>query len=133
VSKRKWLRRQQELERQRQQGQKPDQVQAAQTRAFVMQWKGEMFAGPLPHPTILAEYDKILHGAANRIITMAENQQGHRHHLEKTVIEGNVRAAKRGQIFAFVLGTLGIVIGGSLIALGKDIQGFIGVRLAASI
>ncbi|WP_071470567.1 DUF2335 domain-containing protein [Roseinatronobacter thiooxidans] len=35
-----------------------------------------MYAGPLPPPQMLREYENILPGMANRIMTMAEEEQG---------------------------------------------------------
>ena len=33
------------------------------------------FSGPLPPPEMLGEYDKVLNGAADRIVRLAENEQ----------------------------------------------------------
>jgi uncharacterized membrane protein len=41
------------------------------------------FSGPIPAPHILAEYDKILPGCANRIITAFEVQYQHRMKIDK--------------------------------------------------
>lgn len=35
----------------------------------------ESFAGPLPHPDTLQQYEKILPGLAERIVSMAESEQ----------------------------------------------------------
>lgn len=43
----------------------------------------ESFSGPLPHPKHLSEYEKISPGAADRIITMAEESQEHIQELDK--------------------------------------------------
>lgn len=50
-------------------------------------------SGPLPAPRLLAEYDTVLPGLAERIVNRWEMQSDHRMALEKTVIDGdNVRA-----------------------------------------
>jgi len=36
------------------------------------------FAGPLPHPSVLAGYDDVVPGSAERILRMAEKQLEHR-------------------------------------------------------
>lgn len=36
------------------------------------------FSGPLPHPSILAGYENTLHGSANRILKMVEQNAGNR-------------------------------------------------------
>lgn len=37
--------------------------------------KSESFVGPLPHPSTLQQYEKILPGLAERIVSMAESEQ----------------------------------------------------------
>ena len=54
---------------------------------------------------------------------MAEEQAAHRRALETRVIAENLAAERRGQIFAFALALVAIVIGGVLIYLGKDAGG----------
>ncbi len=76
---------------------------------------------------MLAQYNEVFPGCAERIVAMAESQAEHRQHLEKTVIGGNVKAERLGQIFAFILGALAIVGGVVLIALGKDVQGLVAI------
>jgi uncharacterized membrane protein len=88
------------------------------------------FAGPLPPPNILRGYDEIVPGAAERILTMAENQQSHRMHLESSVIEENCKSQRRGLNFGFVIAMTVILGGFFLIFKGKDITGIISVVLA---
>ena len=63
----------------------------------------QQFSGPLPPPEILAKYEQILPGAADRIIKMAESQQSHRQRLEQKVIESNTSAQKWGVACGFIL------------------------------
>lgn len=42
--------------------------------------------GPLPDPESLSQYESISPGFANRIMTMAEDEQKHRHDAENSVI-----------------------------------------------
>jgi uncharacterized membrane protein len=44
------------------------------------------FSGPLPPPSVLEHYERILPGAAERIITKFEHQTEHRLEIEKSVI-----------------------------------------------
>jgi len=64
----------------------------------------EVHSGPIPSPHTLEHYDNIEPGAANRIITMAENQAAHRQFIEKKAISSNVRDSLLGVIFAFIIG-----------------------------
>jgi uncharacterized membrane protein len=83
----------------------------------------ELHTGPLPHPDILARYDQILPGAAERIIRMAEHQQDHRMTMESTVIRSDVNQARWGLICGFVLSVIVISVSGYLIGQGHDIAG----------
>ena len=54
------------------------------------------FSGPIPPPNILRQYEDILPGATDRILTMAEAQSKHRQHMEKTVVEGDTKRSAQG-------------------------------------
>lgn len=58
-------------------GNVPDVQTEAQTKVIAA--KSETFEGPLPHPDILARYENILPGIADRIVRMAEAEQNARH------------------------------------------------------
>lgn len=88
------------------------------------------FSGPLPHPAMLHEYNQIVPGFAERIVTMAEKEQEQRHKMETALNEANISVAhqnlwniKRGQWMAFSIATLGIAISAYLIFLGKIVAG----------
>ncbi len=61
------------------------------------------FSGPLPPPDYLAEYEKTLPGAPDRIMTMAEKQVDHRIDMEKTIATKKFRQSTMGQIIGAVL------------------------------
>ena len=72
--------------------------------------------GPIPSPESLAEYDKVVPGAALRIIEMAEAQAKHRREMERTQMEANVGVARyslhldsRGQMFGFGIAISGLI------------------------
>lgn len=46
--------------------------------------------GPLPPPALLDGYEKVVPGAAERIIQLAEKEQEHRQALEKAAIQSDV-------------------------------------------
>ena len=63
--------------------------------------------GPLPDPMILGEYDKVLPGAAERILSMAEREQAFAHEagrreqeLEGTALNYTYQTFTRGQRYA---------------------------------
>ncbi len=85
----------------------------------------EHFSGPLPHPKIMADYKKILPGAPERIISMAEKQQEHRINMEAILIKGDVKRADLGLNFGFVLYLLLFISGFYFIATGNNLPGYI--------
>jgi uncharacterized membrane protein len=81
------------------------------------------FAGPLPPPTVLAQYNEIVINGADRIIAMAERQSAHRESLEAEVVTGNVAAQKRGSIYAFIISMTVILCGTFVIHEGHSAYG----------
>lgn len=89
-----------------------------------------LFQGPLPPPEILAKYEQITPGFADRIVTMAEqvanhrrevknkNQKSQNDHLKRRDCE-----AKLGQVFAFLISSLAIVTGAFVAMSGHDVSG----------
>lgn len=63
------------------------------------------FSGPIPPPTIIAGYENVVPGAADRIIKMAEQQSSHRQAIELMETKAEMRDSLLGVIFAFGLGT----------------------------
>lgn len=83
----------------------------------------QFYRGPLPSPKDLDEYDKIVPGAAERIISMAEEQAKHRQGLEKVVIESDIKDSKTGLYFGFIIGLVAIISGTICIVYGHSIAG----------
>lgn len=78
-----------------------DSEQIAEVLARVIEQK---FSGPIPPPNIIAGYEKVIPGAADRIIRMAEQQSSHRQEMELMQIKAEIRDNLLGVIFAFGLG-----------------------------
>ena len=68
------------------------------------------YTGPIPPPGQLEQYNKVLPGAADRIITMAEQQSAHRHVIEMLTVKANARNSTLGVVSAFILG-IGTIAG----------------------
>ncbi|MEE9382008.1 MAG: DUF2335 domain-containing protein [Nannocystaceae bacterium] len=54
------------------------------------------FSGPLPPATELAAYNKVLPGAAERIVVMAEREQKNRHEVGNSLVQYRFFALKVG-------------------------------------
>lgn len=75
------------------------------------------WAGPLPPPAALEHFERIAPGAAERVLRMAEQEQGHRHAIEAAAMhtqQETVRLTARDNIVGMVLGFLALA--GSLAA-----------------
>lgn len=75
-------------------------------RAVVSAVRVTAYSGPLPPAEELKRYDVVLPGAADRILTMAENQSKHRINLESAVIPSQLKESERGQWLAFSVAIL---------------------------
>ena len=71
----------------------------------------EIFSGPIPHPRILSEYEKLMPGSTDRFMKMAEQQQAHRMKLEDAAVNSELKSNRNGQIFGFTLSAMVIIAG----------------------
>lgn len=92
---------------------------------LVVEMTAKSWSGPVPPPEVVARYEEIQPGLADRMFRMAEKQSEHRQEMEK--ISVNAQAAdiaaerqerRRGQYFGFgiaiafiIAGTIAIVYG----------------------
>lgn len=88
-------------------GMSPDQMQVLAAAVSV-----STFAGPLPPPEILKEYNDAVPDAAERILKMAENQAAHRQQLESKVVTSDIWKSYAGVIGAFVIVIAAVVTAG---------------------
>jgi len=71
-----------------------------------------MFRGPLPHPSHLQAYDRILPGSSHEILEMAKREQAHRHTAQRLEMLYPYLGLAAG-----FLGFLACIGGGILLAL----------------
>ena len=89
--------------------------------------------GILPAPEILAKYENILPGAAERILKLAENQSAHRQYIEKEIIKTNSRDSLLGLIFGFLICLITIIGGIYCILKGYNVGSFISITGLAGV
>jgi uncharacterized membrane protein len=84
-------------------------------------------AGGLPPPELLAEYEKVVPGSAQRILDAFEKQSEHRRVMEVKAQEAQIADTRRGQIFGLIIGLTAILIGSATAIYGSELAGgFIG-------
>ena len=66
------------------------------------------YSGPLPTSNEFDGYERVLPGAADRILSICEKEVEHRHRNEDKIVSQSLWLESRGQIFAFVLSLLSI-------------------------
>jgi uncharacterized membrane protein len=79
----------------------------------------------IPTPEELQQYESILPGLAQRLITQAELQTAHRIAIEDKLVSSKIRRSLLGLIFAFLIGFIGIGGGFYLTSLGFNVIGII--------
>ena len=62
------------------------------------------YSAPLPPPVHFEEYDRILPGAADRIVTEFERNSGHRREVEIRLVDAEIRdhvVSRRIEVFSY--------------------------------
>ena len=83
------------------------------------------FSGPLPPPVMLREYNNAAPGCADRIVRMAEENQGGHLEIVKNRQDARNKLLLRGQAFSFIIAASALIGGCVLVALGSPIVGSI--------
>lgn len=75
----------------------------------------KMYSGPLPPSEEIEAYERVCHGAADRIIAMAEKSLDHRIANDRMIVCEETKQSGRGQILGFILaaffGCISLVLG----------------------
>ena len=80
----------------------------------------QQFSGPVPHPQILQEYEQILPGAAERILSMAEKDAEHQRTIEMEAITLAGDESRRGQTYGFSIGITAFITSIVALLLGSE-------------
>lgn len=111
-------------------------------KRVVYQAVAEIFSGPLPHPSLLSQYNQVVPGSAERIIAMAESQSKHRQQLENKVLDSDIRNGRLGLHYGLIISLVAVIggticitsgyeVGGSIIG-GTGLTGLVGVFVYGS-
>ena len=69
-----------------------------------------MWSGPLPPPTLLAEYNDAVPDGAERIVSMVERQTAHRMEMEARTAKYDHRLAHTGQWIGLTSGLTSLAL-----------------------
>ena len=81
----------------------------------------QQYSGPIPPPVMLEQYNKIVPGAAERILKMAEEQASHRRNLEKQALSTDSRNSTFGIVCALLISAGVLFLAGYAIKLNQPI------------
>lgn len=81
------------------------------------------FSGPIPPPSFLEQYEKLVPGSAQRLLNEPHLEAEHRRSLERLLVNERIHLSKKGQLMAFFLAALCIVAAFTAIFLGYDVAG----------
>jgi len=88
------------------------------------------YSGPTPPPEVLAAYDQIVPGSAEKLINQFVAQGTHRMAMEEVVIRGDVRRANWGLAAGFTIAVAAIAVSFYMVYLGREIAGLGGLIMS---
>lgn len=93
-----------------QRGQHPQPVQQTpQVQNQVRQVQLQQWSGPLPAPADLEKFNQIVPNGAERIVAMAEKEQGHRIKYEKIGLSASIYESRRGQYLGSIISLVAVL------------------------
>jgi uncharacterized membrane protein len=92
----------------------------------------EYRSSPYPAPAELRQYEEILPGFTERILSLTERESEHRIQEERLQTRATITLAERGQKYAFIIVLALVAVGGAGIATGHSVAGLAGVIAAAA-
>lgn len=110
----------------------PDVIQRLMERPIIRSMiVAETHQGPLPPARTLAGYEKVLPGAAERVMQMAEKEQAHRHEMQKQhqqkdlelqskAITEQLEINKTGQKYGFHIAIAVLLLAGLMAIMGHE-------------
>jgi len=99
-------------------------------RAGLVHHQQSLYQGPIPPVEEFEGYERVLPGAADRILQMAEHQAAHRQALERRVLTGDLLKSMMGTVLAYI--TFGGAMFGavSLLLNDKPIESLVALVVA---
>ena len=95
--------------------------------------RAESFSGPIPHPDILAKYNELVPGSADRLIGSYEKEQNHRHGCEDKIVGAETFSVKFGMISAVGIAIICLAVVIVLAMLDSDpwVQGTVSLAMVS--
>lgn len=102
-----------------------NEQQTASSRGLSASFAVQMsrFSGPIPSPEVLAKYEEVIYGLADKLIDRFEKQSDHRMELEKKVTDADILQSRMGLIFGAVIAMSFLWCSYHLVMSGHDVAG----------
>ncbi len=81
----------------------PEELEGLPESTKVAVVQASMFSGPLPPPALYDAYEQVVAGSAERILTLAEKEQSHRHAFDGKAMEKHFNEVSKGQSIGSVI------------------------------
>lgn len=91
--------------------------------SFYGEFKQSQYISQLHDPDDVAKYEQLHPGATEILFEEFQKQSEHRRHIEKVVVEGNVKQQNRGPIYGLIIVVLALGVGTLLTVLGYSTAG----------
>jgi uncharacterized membrane protein len=91
----------------------------------------EMIRNPLLPPDVLARYDNVVPGFAERLLKWTEDEAEHRRGLERESMLASISFRSRGQWFGTSVSIVGLIAAGIALALTNSTAGMLGTSVIA--
>ena len=79
----------------------------------------------LPDPDVLARYEKIIPGGAERILEMSEQNSAHAQAMAEQTLKSTTRTCRIKQAVTFILAMGAGILGGALLLQGSELAGLL--------
>lgn len=83
-------------------------------RQMLLSRRLEVIQSPLLPPNVLKEYDTVVPGLAEKLISWTEQESQHRRNIEIQAFEDDKKTMFRGQLFGLVTSIFGLAISGAV-------------------
>lgn len=91
-----------------------------------------VLGGLLPDPDMLARYEKIIPGGAERILELSEQRSAHDQLMAEKDLQSATRTRRIKQIITFVLALGAGILGGTLLLQGSELAGLLIILIDAA-
>ena len=79
----------------------------------------EHYSSIVPHPATIHQYEQIMPGSGERLLSMSEREQEHRMRLENRLLNGQ----QLGRWFGFISSMTTIIVGALVVTAGYELPG----------